>query len=338
MSNCLVSNKKVTIESFQLCSGVASGDIEIDCCLWGDLDKPLVVLLGGISADRWALDQGEVNTPGWWHKVFNSVSYINTKEFSFLTFEYFSYPEKVTNPPVITTTDQAYILRQIQNKLVLPQFYTVIGASYGGMVAMAFAQRFPLALVRLVCIAAGDRNTVKSQALRQIQRRIIHLGAQQNIDSERQKQFISLARSLAMVGYRGEQEWEQRFQSPEAGIALKSVSAYLQYHGECFADRFSASRYCQLSKSIDYHQVDVSQIQADTLIIGISSDQMVPVEDIQSLPCKFQVSCNSVIIDSDYGHDGFLLEANQLNQLFKTFFSEQTHDYIEPNSRSASGH
>jgi homoserine O-acetyltransferase len=330
------SSITVSIESFALSSGGVTGDIEIDCCLWGQSDKPLVVILGGISASRWALDGQQQQ--GWWNQVINDDSRLNLQDYQFLTFEYFSFPQRITNPPLVSTHDQATLLYQIKRKLKLPQFHAVIGSSYGGMVSLAFASQFPQSLQRLVCIAAADRNSVKSQALRQIQRQIIGLGDQYANDSAGQQQFIALARSLAMVGYRGEFEWEQRFQHKQPGKALESVNSYLGYHGNRFAELFSASKYCQLSRSIDFHHVDVSCIEADTLIIGITSDQMVPVEFIHNLGQQLDCPSQTHFIESIYGHDGFLLEAEQIDVIFQTFFSEYNHDYIERNHRCASGY
>ncbi len=326
-----------------------SDSFEVKCTLWGDASKPLVVLLGGISADRWALDCEDAEHSGWWNQVVNRHSYLNPENCCFLTFEYFVFPEQFINPPVITTHDQALVLYQVQSKLNLPQFHAVIGSSYGGMVSLAFAAQFPTALKRLVCIAAADYNSVKSQALRGIQRQIIQLGNQfppgTNDSSHggiNDRALTALARSLAMIGYRGEAELEDRFQSKTPGRALNEVSSYLQHKGEVFANNFPVSRYLQLSQSIDFHRVEVSTIQAKTQLIGISSDQMVPVKLIQDLQQRvnsnWAATCDAKIIDSKYGHDGFLLEGEQLNQIFKTFFNEKNHDYIKRNNRCASGH
>lgn len=328
----------IIINSFQLDSGDESGDIEVACCLYGSAEKPVVAVLGGISASRWAMDCPQVNQKGWWQDVLSQVASSSLADCCFLTFEYFSFAEKRVNPPVISTADQAVLLNKIQNQLKLPRFHAVIGSSYGGMVALSFASKYPDALLNLVCIAAADHNSVKSQALRQIQRSIIELGQTYGKDSQDRKNFVALARSLAMVGYRGEIEFEQRFQSPIPGAALAEVDSYLNFHGQRFADAFSLSRYLQLSQSIDFHQVNVSSIKANTLLIGITSDQLIPIEFIEQMGQKISANCQISWIDSIYGHDGFLLEAEQLNQLFNTFFREDSHDYFERNHRCASGY
>lgn len=332
-----LQNKTCHIDSFALTAGGESGDLAVDVCLFGDPSKPLVVLMGGISANRWALDVVDQNISGWWNQVVHDKAYFNPADFCFLTFEYFAFPDRVANPPLVSTTDQAKLLRRIQQQFDLPQFHAVIGSSYGGMVSLAFAARYPDALQHLLCVAAADRNSVKTQALRHIQRQILQLGQSLGA-TDAHPELMALARALAMVGYRGEIEWEQRFGQVDPVDSLTAVGTYLSHHGQRFAGHFSASRYQQLSRSIDHHHVDVSCIKAATLLIGVTTDQMVPPEFIQRLYQQLTAPKSCRWIDSIYGHDGFLLEADQLDQIFTSYFSEQTHDYFEQNSRRASGY
>ncbi len=337
---CFYQDHKIKLTHFETSKGECVDELAVDCCLWGDLSKPLVVLMGGISASRWALDSTGCGE-GWWRDLVKQEAVLNYGDYCYLTFDYFSFPERIENPPAITTEDQAKILKSIQGQLNLPQFHVVIGASYGGMVSLAFAALFPDSLKQLICIAAADRNSVKTQAIRYIQRQIIRLGSSNRNSDEAQK-HLALARSLAVIGYRGDVEFEQRFQSSHQGEALASVASYLDYQGEKFTRRFSTSRYLQLSESIDQHQVDVSTIKVPTRLIAFSSDQLVPLSFVKDLQNKLQTNCQLSVIDSLYGHDGFLLEAEQLNQIFSDIFNstnyEQNHDTIKPNHRRACGY
>ena len=335
-----VTEKTISLPSFTLSEGGESGELEISCCLWGEVSKPLVVVMGGISANRWALDSmghsSAHGQSGWWRSVLNPASYLNPRDFSFLTFEYFAFADRVANPPLVSTMDQAHILAQLQQSLNLPQFCAVIGSSYGGMVSLAFAAQYPDQLQHLVCLAAADRNSVKSQALRAIQRQIMQLGL--DAGGSCQQQYTALARSLAMLGYRSDAELEARFHDDDPDTSLQQVMAYLNHHGQRFAQTFSASRFAQLSRSIDHHSVDVSGISASSLLIGITTDQLVPVEFIQNMQLNINGPCQCQWLDSHYGHDGFLLEAEAINQIFKHYFSEYNHDHIKPNHRRASGY
>ena len=336
--NCYKQNHRIELNQFKIGKGDAIYQVRVDCCLWGDLNKPVVVLMGGISASRWALDT-DVHGAGWWRGLVNENTVLNFTDYCYLTFEYFSFAERINNPPVITTADQAKLLAAIQTQLNLPRFHAVIGASYGGMVSLAFAAQYPDDLERLVCIAAADRNSVKTQAIRYIQRQIIRLGCEcKNLDQE--KKHLALARSLAVIGYRGDAEFEQRFQSDQQGRALSSLASYLDHQGDKFTERFSTSRYLQLSESIDQHQVDVSSIKVMTHLVAFASDQLVPLSFVKELENNLPNSDGLTVIDSLYGHDGFLLETQKLNQVFCDIFNstdnEQNNDIIQRNNRCAS--
>lgn len=327
---------RITINPLTLSSGQTVGDPEVECCLWGDCSLPVVVLMGGISANRWALDTA--GHTGWWRHVVSDQGALNAQQHCFMTFEYLSLPTSENGQvPLITTADQAQVLRGLQQQLNLPQFHAVIGASYGGMVSLAFAARYPNALQRLVCIAAAHNNGVKTKALRWVQRQIMALG-QRHAKSEVQPEFTAVARALAMIGYRGELEWHERFSQDQAGGDVQAVASYLQHHGQRFAERFCPQRYAQLSQSIDFHQVDVRTIVAETLLVGFTSDQMVSPSQLQQLQQDLAVPAALHLINSIYGHDGFLLEDEALNRIFHTFFNEHQHDHIERNHRRASGY
>ncbi|WP_223789841.1 alpha/beta fold hydrolase [Marinicella meishanensis] len=335
--NTTVTTHRLVIDAATLPGGDGKADLEVECCLWGPSNRPVVVLMGGISASRWAFDS--VHGPGWWQDVMHDAGALSVLDHSFLTFEYVCWPDQPgAETPLITTADQARVLRKIQQQLDLPQFHAVIGASYGGMVSLAFAALFPQALARLVCIAAAHKNSVKTKAWRLIQRQIMQLGQRHAESPAAQAEFTALARALAMVGYRGELEWQERFASESAGRDVQAMASYLDHHGQRFAARFCARRYAQLSQSIDYHQVDVASIQADTLLIGFTSDQMVPTDQLQQLHQALRSRSRLHLINSIYGHDGFLLEAEALNCIFNTFFEEHNHDHIERNHRRASGY
>ena len=205
------------------------------------------------------------------------------------------------------------------------------------MVSLALAARYPQALQRLVCIAAAHNNTVKTKALRWIQRQIMDLG-QRHANHEVQAEFTAVARALAMIGYRGELEWHERFSAQQPGSDVQAMDSYLQHHGQRFAASFCPQRYAQLSQSIDYHQVDVTSIAAETLLIGFTSDQMISPAQLHQLQQQIPGQATLHLINSIYGHDGFLLEGEAINRIFHTFFDEHNHDHIERNHRRASGY
>lgn len=306
------TNKQFTvaINSFESHHGGQSGQLFVRCSLYGQMDTPVVVVLGGISANHLVSDDHATGEKGWWSDVVNSKEYLNGEQVSVLSFEYITLNNKHLK---LSTHDQAHVLSQIQQKLKLNPFLAVIGCSYGGMVAQAFASTYPHLTQRLICLVAAHRNSIRSQTLRSLQRQIVALSGHNN-------QGLALARGLAMTTYRGLDEFDQRFSQ------LEEADAYLKHHGQRFVSQFSPERFVQLSASIDDHQINPDDIISPTLLIAIDSDQLVPVSLVQEMANGINAPCQLHILPSRYGHDGFLKELTAIKPLLANFLSEQQHD------------
>jgi homoserine O-acetyltransferase len=99
----------------------------------------------------------------------------------------------------------------------------------------------------------------------------------------------------------------------------------MRYQGKKLANRFNKDSYYTLSKAMDSHDVGrgrngiqnaLSQIKAKTVVIGISSDILFPVSEQKTLN-KFIPQSKLFVIDSVYGHDGFLIETEKLSEILK---------------------
>ena len=105
-----------------------------------------------------------------------------------------------------------------------------------------------------------------------------------------------------------------------------------RYQGDKLANRFNAFTYWIFSKAMDSHNVSrgrdsaekvLNAIQANTLVIGIESDILFPISEQQFL-AKHIPEAELAIIESDYGHDGFLVEFEQLNKILLKFLNKKT--------------
>ncbi|WP_179952217.1 alpha/beta fold hydrolase [Marinicella rhabdoformis] len=318
------NNKQFTlsIPSFALHHGGQSGDLFVRCSLFGDIDLPVVVVLGGISANHLVSDDAQTSEKGWWRDVVNHDTFLNGKQVAVLSFEYITLKEE---SKMLSTHDQANVLASIHQQLNIPAFLSVIGCSYGGMVAQAFASTYPQLTHSLINLVAAHKNSIRSQALRLIQRQIMSLAD----DSKTNSQHTACARALAIMTYRGVEEFDQRFDN------LSEAQSYLEHNGNVFAQRFSSRRYAQLSASIDTHEIDPSSIKTPTLIIATDSDQLVPVSLVKAFADQVSAPCECHIIPSAFGHDGFLKEHQAIKPLLAHFLSqlisEQSHDATDTN-------
>ncbi len=300
--------------------------IRIAWRLAGPANAPVVCALGGISAHRRVFVTEEPRQ-GWWSEVVGPGRPLDAQRFRLLSFDYLGGAFETTGPghyapegatatafPNVSTYDQAELLVRLLNNLGLKSLAAIVGGSYGGMVALAFGERYPERVSQLVVIGAADRTHPMATAWRSVQRRILRFA----VECGRPRDGLQLARALAMSTYRSAEEFEARFDAPPAREGERfvfPVERYLFARGSDFADRYSAEAILCLSESIDLHHVDATRIFVPTTIVAIREDQLVPLSDLRGLAARLPTA-KLVEISSIYGHDAFLKESDQLRGIF----------------------
>lgn len=287
--------------------------------LWsGALDGPTVIVQGGISANRDVVSVAGEEPPGWWQALVGHGRALDLDCYRVLAIDWVT-PEDL-GAGAVSSEDQADVLAALLSELGIGRAHAFVGASYGAMVALAFAARHPLALGRLVLLAGAHRAHPLATAQRAVQRDIVRLGqACGQVD-----EALGLARQLAMTTYRGSEEFARRFgAAPEYRDDRFHfpVADYLQYHGRRFAERFDADRFLALSESIDLHDVAPEKVVAPSTLVGFSTDRLVPLADMCELQRRLHGPATLAVIDSPYGHDGFLKEPQQLAPLLREALS-----------------
>jgi homoserine O-acetyltransferase len=175
------------------------------------------------------------------------------------------------------------------------------------MVALAFAERYPERLERLVVIGAAHRTTAMTMGLKALQRRILELG----IETGREYEGVVLARALAMTTFRNAKEFDKRFSR------LEGVEAYLLHHGRRFAETFTAARFLALSLSGCLHRVDPARITTPTTLVAAEGDTNVPREVVEELARGVAGPCRIADLPSESGHDAFLTEPERLSAILR---------------------
>jgi homoserine O-acetyltransferase/O-succinyltransferase len=287
--------------------------------LVGPANAPVVCALGGISANRRVFDSEEPRK-GWWSEVVGPGQALDADRFRVLSFDYLGGSAETTGPtsssqfPNISTYDQAELLVRLLNNLGLKSLRAIVGGSYGGMVALAFGERYPERVSRLVVIGAADRTHPMATAWRSVQRQILRFA----VECGRPKDGLQLARSLAMSTYRSAEEFEARFNAAPTRDGERftfPVERYLNARGSDFAERHHPESILCLSESIDLHHVDATRIFVPTTIVAIREDQLVPLTDLRGLAARLPAA-RLHEISSIYGHDAFLKESDQLRGIF----------------------
>lgn len=288
-------------------------------------DGPTVVVLGGISATAHVTATSENPSPGWWHTLVGPGKAIDTRTFRVLSFDYLggnggsSGPRTTCEPasfPAVTTEDQARALACLLDLLEIPHLHSIVGASYGGMVALAFGALFQNRPQHLAVISAADRSHPMATAWRSLQRRVVRLSLEHGCESE----GLALSRGLAMTTYRCRDEFADRFTGPprRSGTSFRfPVESYLESRGRDFSERFDAYAFLRLSESLDLHRVDPRQVTANTTLIAASSDQLVTLPEMETLSRRLAGPCNFHTLETRYGHDTFLKETSLLTDILQ---------------------
>jgi homoserine O-acetyltransferase len=286
----------------------------------GPADAPVVCALGGISANR-RVCTTEDPRQSWWSQIVGSGCALDSDRFRVLSFDYLGGSGDSTGPvegvafPSISSYDQAAVLVAVLDELNIKSLRAIAGGSYGGMVALAFGERYPERVSQLLVIGAADRAHPMATAWRSVQRRIVRFAA----DCGRSKDGVQLARALAMSTYRSCEEFAARFggtpDQSEQGFVFP-VEDYLFARGADYAAKTKPEAFLCLSESIDLHRVDSSRIFVPTAAVAIREDQLVPLGDVRTMVARLPTG-RLHEISSVYGHDAFLKESEQLRPIFR---------------------
>jgi len=310
---------------FVLFHGGALPSAQLAWRLVGDARLPLVVAVGGISAHRRVFDEAQP-TAGWWHEVVGPGRALDTHRCRVLGIDYLggsgesTRPACSATPPCLSSYDQAEALRLLLDHLGIAKVSSILGASYGGMVALAFGERYPERVGRLIVISAADRSHPMATAWRCVQRRTVRFAIQVGQPAA----GLELARALAMATYRSAEEFAARFaDAPRQidGQFVFPVEEYLFARGRDYAGKYQPEAFLCLSQSIDLHRVDASRINVPTSVVAVREDQLVPIEDMRALVARLP-SARLHEISSPHGHDAFLKEAGQLRPIFGCVYGD----------------
>ncbi len=236
--------------------------------------------------------------------------------------------------PLLTHRDIVRSFDLLREHLSLPTIHTLIGGSLGGQQVIEWAIMKPEIINHIVPIACNAWHSPWGIAFNEAQRMAIAADVTWKDDSVRAGiDGMKAARAMAMISYRTYSIYD-RTQAEKSNNKVDDYNsaAYQQYQGDKLANRFNAFTYWTYSKAMDNHNISrgrgsavdvLKQIRAKTLVVGIESDILFPLSEQQYLVDKIS-GAELAVLQSDYGHDGFLVEFEQLNKVLTNF-------YLQPN-------
>lgn len=234
--------------------------------------------------------------------------------------------------PTLTNRDVVRAFDLLRLELKIHKIHTIIGGSLGGQQVLEWAILQPQLFEHIIPIACNAWHSPWGIAFNEAQRLAIEADPTWREDDARAgMEGLKAARAIGMISYRHYNTYlETQSEKSEEKIDNFRASTYQRYQGEKLANRFNAFSYWLLSKMMDSHNVGrnrggveaaLKQIQSRTLIIGIESDILFPLSEQKYLASHIP-NASLEVIQSIYGHDGFLVEFDQLKMIIKHYFNK----------------
>lgn len=237
--------------------------------------------------------------------------------------------------PKVTVRDMVRVHQLLAAHLGISHAQLLIGSSVGGFQCLEWSVMQPEFAENLVLIATGAQAYPWGVAFNESQRMAIETDSTFGERSATAGAAgVATARSVALLSYRGGMAYNKTQSdsaSPCGSPFQHRVLSYQRYQGEKLRRRFNAYSYYRLLQAYDSHNVGrgresvakaLQSIGARTLVISITSDLLFPPADhrimVENIP-----DCQYEVIDSDFGHDGFLVESRKLNDIIQKFMIDE---------------
>jgi homoserine O-acetyltransferase len=292
-------------------------------------------------------------TPGWWDGLVGPGKLLDPERHWIICPNVLGGCQGTTGPsspgpggspwgsrwPRTTVRDQVAVEARLADLLGINRWHLVLGGSMGGMRALEWAVTAPERVERLAVVAS----TAEASA-DQIGSSVTQLAAiradpawgggdyYHAAPGEGPHAGLGIARRIAHLTYRSAEELQTRFgRAAQDAIdpldgGLWQVESYLDHHGDKLTHRFDAGSYGALTEAMNGHDLGrgrggvpaaLAAITARTVVAGIVSDRLYPLEQQARLVAGIKGAGSLQVVDSPYGHDGFLIESERLTEILR---------------------
>ncbi|MEM9421726.1 MAG: homoserine O-acetyltransferase [Pseudomonadota bacterium] len=318
-----------------------------------------VLVCHALTADQFAARKHPVtDKPGWWDAIIGPGKPIDTDRFFVLCPNVLGGCMGSTGPasvnpqtrevyglsfPVVTIGDMVRSQAALLDQLGIQNLVAVVGGSMGGMQVLQWAADYPDRVRAAAAIATAARHTPQNIAFHEVGRQAVMAdpnwsGGEYSQKGLVPKKGLAVARMTAHVTYLSEPALEQKFgrnlqdrQSPGFGFdADFQVESYLRYQGMSFVDRFDANSYLYITRAMDYFDLakgaDLSARFEGTktkfLVTSFTSDWLYPTAESRRIVRALhgaRAAVSFVEVESDKGHDAFLLHEPHFHDILRGF-------------------
>lgn len=239
--------------------------------------------------------------------------------------------------PYLTQRDQVAAEARLADALGVQTWALVVGGSMGGMRAVEWAVTHPertgaLLLLATTAAASGEQIAWSTLQLHAIRSDPHWHGGDYHDTGRGPHAGLGIARRIAHVTYRSEPELSARFGRAPQGMedpwrgGRYQVESYLDHHAVKLVRRFDAGSYVVLTEAMNGHDVGrgrggvraaLRRVTAPALVAGVDSDRLYPPSQQAELAAHLPGADRLRVVESPYGHDGFLLETEQVGALIR---------------------
>ncbi|AQQ53184.1 homoserine O-acetyltransferase MetX [Planococcus lenghuensis] len=330
----------VSIGSLTLESGLILHEVELAYERCGHENAPVILVCHALTGDQYAV--GSEENPGWWSGLIGPGKSVDTEVFQVITFNVLGGCNGSTGPlsinpetgepykgafPNLTIRDMVRAEYAALKALGINHLTAVIGGSLGGMKTLEWGRLYPEFLDALLPLAVTPAYSDYGVAFNHIGVQAIENDPDFNQGDYKESAVLKgleLARMMGIVTYRSGKLFNNRFQRLQTDEQFE-IQSYLDYQGGKMADRFDANSYLILLKAMNSHDLEDSTIQADIFSLSFTRDLLYPSELM--IPwLEKQSKASWQVIETDYGHDGFLVEFEKWGH----FIERKLNDVLVP--------
>jgi len=323
-----------------------------------------ILILHALTGDAHAAGFHEGDRdPGWWDNMIGPGKAFDTDEYFVICSNVLGGCKGSTGPssvnpktgrpygldfPLITIKDTVNAQRHLIDHLRIDKVLAVAGGSMGGMQVLQWVVTYPERVASAIPIASTASHSPQQIAFNEVGRQAIMADPNWNdgdyYGKDLPEKGLSVARMLGHITYMSDESMGSKFgrrlrddKQPFKFAADFQVEGYLQYRGNNFIKRFDPNTYLYITKAIDYFDLSngkglaaaLAGIKARFLLIAFKSDWLYPPYQSQEIAraCKRAgVDATYCELNSNYGHDAFLVEVDEQTHLVTHFLQKATKD------------
>ena len=323
---------------FALECGQTIAELEIAYHIYGNLNEArnnVIWIAHALTANSDAAD--------WWSRLVGEGKLLDPNKYFIVCANMLGSCYGATNPnsinpntkeqygknwPIITVRDMVASHDILRKSLNINSIYLGVGGSMGGQQILEWSINSPDLFEHICLLACAARAYPWSIAINESQRMALHADPTLYLNTKDAGHIgLQAARAMALISYRNYATYNKLQQDLTDEIGNYRVKTYQQYQGLKLSRRFSALSYLSILHSMDSHNVGRNRggiqnalglVRCKTLVIGIESDNLYPVNEQIEL-ANYIPNSTLKIIESPYGHDGFLIESEQIEAVICRF-------------------